>query len=178
MLAAWRFPCCVMQALSDRCEPRGIIYSVVRNQDSWTHGVYSTLLSLLSIEVYGPELHCVCGFYPESYRWTRASWWSAGSAALVFSFLSISRKKVSLFGILLVLSFALVARCLWLLSNTISVLEKHPPFYYQSKLFLDKNSYLLLSDCFPEAEWIPLAFLSQDTRLANHSVSHFILTCF
>lgn len=45
MLAAWRFPCCVMEALSDRCEPRGIIYSVVRNQDSWTHGVYSTLLS-------------------------------------------------------------------------------------------------------------------------------------
>lgn len=160
MLAAWRFLCWVMEGLSDRFELRGIIYSAVRNQDSWTRGVYSTLLST---EVCGTGSRCVCSFYPASSKYNRGCGWSAVVAVLFLFHLglyfqeSVTQHFVSAlwdaFG-----AVPVVDHCLWQLSNTISVLEKHPPSYYQRKNILnDKNSNLHLSD---NHKWI-----------VNHSVT-------
>lgn len=158
MLAAWPFPCCVMEALSGRCEPRGIIYSVVRNQDSWTHGVYSTLLSCCPLQ--SVELNYIVHVaFTRSPRGRLEPADGQLRLLLYFSLTcdSISRKKKQrlqtawhCFGILLVLSCLLLAHYLWQLSSsTISVLEKHPPSYYQSKHSLsDKNYNPDFSNCF------------------------------
>lgn len=169
MLAAWRFPCCVMEALSNSCEPRGIIYAVVRNQDSWTHGVYSTLLSCCPLK--SMELnYIVYVAFTQSPRGRLEP--ADGQLCLLLYFPltcnSISR-KIRLHNTNI--SCLLVAHCLLQLSNnTISILEQHPPSYFQSKHSLsDKNFYLHLSDCFPKQSKFPLTS-NHSTLSAHHSI--------